>query len=80
MAIIKKRKKKKITSVSEDVEKSEPLCIAGGNLKWCSQGNSLVVQWLGLSALTARGPGLIPGWGTKIPQVAWYSQKMVQPL
>ena len=31
-------------------------------------GNSLVVQWLGLHAFTAEGPGSIPGWGTKIPQ------------
>ena len=23
---------------------------------------------VGLHALTAEGPGLIPGWGTKIPQ------------
>ena len=30
-------------------------------------GNSLVNQWLGLGAFTAR-PGLIPGWGTKILQ------------
>ncbi|XP_073666661.1 sialidase-1 isoform X2 [Tursiops truncatus] len=30
-------------------------------------GNSLVVQWLGLSAFTAMGPGSIPGWETKIP-------------
>ena len=30
------------------------------------QGNSLVVQWLGLCALTAKGPGSIPGWGTEI--------------
>ena len=29
-------------------------------------GNSLVVQWLGLRALNAEGPGSIPGWGTKI--------------
>ena len=28
--------------------------------------NSLVVQWLGLCALTAKGPGSIPSWGTKI--------------
>ena len=34
-------------------------------------GNSLVVQWLGLSAFTAKGVGLIPGQGTKIPQAAW---------
>ena len=31
-------------------------------------GNSLVVQWLGLHAPTARSPGSIPGEGTKIPQ------------
>ena len=30
-------------------------------------GTSLVVQWLRLCALTARNPGLIPGWGTKVP-------------
>ena len=26
-----------------------------------------MVQWLGLRALTAQGPGLIPGQRTKIP-------------
>ena len=31
-------------------------------------GNSLAVQWLRLHASIAVGPGLIPGWGTKIPQ------------
>ena len=38
-------------------------------------GNSLVGQWLGLHASTARGPGLIPGWGTKILQAVWCGQK-----
>ena len=33
MAIIKKREK---ASVGKSVEKSEPLYIAGGNVKWCS--------------------------------------------
>lgn len=33
-------------------------------------GNSLVVQWSGLSAFTVKGPGSIPGWGNKIPQGA----------
>ena len=28
--------------------------------------NSLVVQWLGLSAFTAEGQGSIPGWGTTL--------------
>ena len=27
-------------------------------------GNSLMVQWLGLSISTEGGTGLIPGWGT----------------
>ena len=30
--------------------------------------NSLVVQWLGLGALTASGLGSNPGQETKIPQ------------
>ena len=38
-------------------------------------GNSLAVQWLGLHALTAEGPGSIPGRGTKIPQAVWHGQK-----
>jgi len=28
----------------------------------------MAVQWLGLCSVTAEGPGLSPGWGTKIPQ------------
>ena len=30
-----------------------------------------MVQWLGLQAFNAESPGLIPGWGTKIPQASW---------
>ena len=33
-------------------------------INYISIGNSLAVQWLGLHAFTAMGPGLIPGWGT----------------
>ena len=29
-------------------------------------GNALLVQWLGLQALTAKGPASVPGWETKI--------------
>ena len=32
------------------------------------QGTSLVVQWLGLQALTTESPGSIPGQGTKTLQ------------
>ena len=35
----------------------------------------LMVQWVCLRALTAEGPGLIPSWGTKIPQTSRCSQK-----
>ena len=38
-------------------------------------GNSLVVQWLGPCAFTADGPGLIPGWRTKLPLATWCSWK-----
>ena len=37
--------------------------------------NSLAVQWLQLSAFTAGGRGLIPGWGTKILQATWHDRK-----
>ena len=31
-------------------------------------GNSLEVEWLELCPFTSKGPGSIPGWGTKILQ------------
>ena len=34
-----------------------------------------MVQWLGLGAPTARGPGLVPVWGTNIPQAGQCGQK-----
>lgn len=37
--------------------------------------NCVVVQWLGLCTLTAKSPGSIPGWGTKIPQAVQRYQK-----
>ena len=37
-------------------------------------GNSLVAQWLGLCAFTAKGSGSIPDWGTKIPQAMGWGQ------
>ena len=36
-------------------------------------GNSLEVQWLRFQAFTADSLGLIPGWGTKIPQASLHS-------
>ena len=37
--------------------------------------NSPEVQWLGLGTFTAENPDWTPGWGTKIPQATWHSQK-----
>ena len=34
-----------------------------------------MVQRLRLQASTEGAVGLIPGWGTKIPHVAWHGQK-----
>ena len=42
-------------------------------------GNSLGVQWLGLCTFTAKGPGSIPGQGTKILKAescGWGEKKM----
>ena len=39
------------------------------------RGLFLVVQRLRLQTSTEGATGLIPGWGTKIPQVAWHGQK-----
>ena len=44
------------------------------NTKCRNFGNSLVVQWLGLHAFTAKGPSSISGQGTKILQTVWSSQ------
>ena len=41
--------------------------------------NSLTVQWLGLQASTAGGPGSIPGQETKIPHATRYGQKKKNP-
>ena len=33
-----------------------------------------MVQWLGLQDFNAESPGLIPDWGTKIPQASCCDQ------
>ena len=38
-------------------------------------GDSLVVQWLGFHAFTAKGPGSIPGQGTNILQASQMTKK-----
>ena len=44
-------------------------------LKKKNPGNSLVVQWLGVGAFTAKGVRSIPGWRTKTPQAAQHGKK-----
>ena len=39
-------------------------------------GNSLIVQWLELSAFIDMGRSSIPGQGTKILQATWHYQKI----
>ena len=39
-------------------------------LNFSCLGSSLAVRWLRLHALTAKGPGSVPGQGTKISQEA----------
>ena len=46
-----------------------------GMQKLMINGNSLVVQWLGLHASTAGGMGSIPHPGSKISHVTWHGQK-----
>ena len=41
-------------------------------LKNCNSGNSLAVQWLGLSASPGGDTNLTPGWGTRIPEAMWH--------
>ena len=38
-------------------------------------GNSPLVLWLKFCAFTAKDPGTIIGWGTKIPQAVGCDQK-----
>ena len=38
-------------------------------------GRSLMVQWLRLLASNARGEGLVPGWGSKIPLASQHDSK-----
>ena len=38
------------------------------------RNGELVVQWLGLYAFAAEGPGSISGPGPRILQVRWYAQ------
>ena len=40
-----------------------------------ASGNSLAVQWLGLRVFTAKDASSTPGWGNKILQALWRSQR-----
>ena len=55
-----------------DFGKSTPTT---GEYKATQLRNPLEVQWLGLGTFPAGARGSIPGWGTKIMQALWCSQK-----
>ena len=65
-----------ISQMTNDVEHLFMVLLAKEK---CVQGNSLVVQWLGLSTLTALALNSIPGPGTKIPQATWPSLHLISP-
>ena len=44
-----------------------------------NEGNSLVVQWLGLHAFTAKNLGSVPGQETEIPYAAWQPKRRKKP-
>ena len=46
---------------------------------WLETWNSLVVQWLGLWALTTEDPGSVLGQGTKISKVTQGSDPSLPP-
>ena len=50
------------------------------SFKKADRSSSLVVQWLGLCAFTAKGWDSFPGQGTKIVQVTWCGKKKPQNL
>ena len=49
----------------------------GKNTEW---GTCLAVQWLRCLAFTARGMGLIHGWGAKLPHAMPYGQKRTKRI
>ena len=61
-----------ISQMTNDVEHLFMVLLAKEK---CVQGNSLVVQWLGLSTFTAMGLRSVPGHQTKILQASWHSRK-----
>ena len=44
------------------------------------KGKSLVVQWLGLCALSAKGAGSISSWRTNILQAMWDGRNKKQTM
>ena len=52
----------------------DQLLVSGLSEEERKVGNSLAVQWLGLWALPAKGPGSIPGQGTKTLHASEHGQ------
>ena len=72
-SFVGRRKKKK--NLSETKNKKELPQYDKLHLKKKSSGNSLVVQWLGLPAFTAKGAGSISGPRAKIPKTVQHGRK-----
>ena len=53
----------------------DPITLESEYRKRRGPGTSLAVQQLELCAFTAKGPGSIPGGGTKIPKAVLHDQK-----
>ena len=68
------RRKKKKTSQKLKIKRNF-LNMINCILKKKSSGNSLVVQWLGLPAFTAKGAGSISGPRAKIPKTVQHGRK-----
>ena len=62
---------------SDTTESLSPICKEINQYKH-HMGLSLVVQWLGLSTFTTRGPGSIPGLETKILQITRWTPNRSQ--
>ena len=54
--------------------------LCGFSLQLRNIRNSLAVKWLGLRDFTAKAPGSVPGWETKIPQAMWHGQNKTKQI
>lgn len=51
-----------------------PRATAKTELRRGGRGNFLVVQWVGIRAVTAKGLGSITGWRNNLSQALWHGK------